>query len=113
MSGHTTDECYTIECIVQDLIDSRKLKDLEESPKIKTSPLSKYQDVPHTENKSLPNYPVSLQPPSEIGITSSRPHESHGSDGAHASQILPNLYKPASDHHEREKRRRTMENYPL
>ena len=40
--GHTTDECYTIECIIQDLIDSGKLKDLEESPNIKTSPLPKY-----------------------------------------------------------------------
>ena len=58
--GHTTDECYTIERIVQDLIDSGKLKDLEENPNIKTSPLSKNQDVPHTENKSLFNYPISL-----------------------------------------------------
>ena len=60
MSGHTTDECYTIERIVQDLIDSRKLKDLEESPNIKTSPLPKYRDVTHIENKSLPNCPVLL-----------------------------------------------------
>ena len=64
MLGHTTDECYTIERIVQDLIDSRKLKDLEKSPNIKTSPLSKYWDLSHTKNKSLHNYPVSLQPPS-------------------------------------------------
>ena len=64
MPGHTTDECYIIEHIVQDLIDSGKLKDLEESPNIKTSPLPKYRDVPHTKNKSLPYYLVSLQPPS-------------------------------------------------
>ena len=95
------------------MIDSGKLKDLEESPNIKTRPLSKYRDVPHTENKSLLNYPLSLQPPSEIDITSSGPHESQGSDGALASQIPPILYKPASDHHEREKQRRTMETYPL
>ena len=103
MPGHTIDECYTIECIVQDLINYGKLKDLEESPNIKTSPLPKYRDVPHTKNKSLPNYPVSLQPPSEIEITSSRPHKSYESDRELASNIPLVLCRPVSYHHEREK----------
>ena len=37
MPGYTTDECHTIRCIVQDLIDYGKLEDLEKTPSVKTS----------------------------------------------------------------------------
>ena len=59
MPGHTANKCHTIRCIVQDLIDSGKLEDLEKIPYVKTSPSPKYQDVPHTENKLAQlNYPA-------------------------------------------------------
>ena len=53
MPGHTIDECHTIRCIVQDLIDSRKLQDLEKIPNVKTSLSPKYKDIPQIENKPV------------------------------------------------------------
>ena len=38
MPRHTTDECHTIRCIVQDLTGSGKLEDLEKIFSVKTSP---------------------------------------------------------------------------
>ena len=37
MPGHTANKCHTIRCIVQDLIDSGKLEDLEKILSVKTS----------------------------------------------------------------------------
>ena len=80
MPRHTPDECNTIRCIVQDLIDSEKLNDLEKIASVKTSPLPKYQDVPHTKNKPAQfNYPVISQSPPKMDIIPSRSLESHKS----------------------------------
>ena len=85
MPGHTIDAYKTPKNVVQDLIDSGTIDDLEKRLNVKTNTLPKYRDIPHTENKSLRGYPTTSRPPLKMDITSSRPHESHGSDGALAS----------------------------
>ena len=113
MSGHTIDECHTIRCIVQYLIDSGKLEDLEKIPSVKTRPSPKYQDVPYTKNKLAQfNYPAISQPPPKMDIIPSRSHESHKGNRALTSQTLPTYWAPTFDHHKGEKWKRTLEIYP-
>ena len=58
LPGHTTDNCKTLKNVIQDLIDSEKIDDPERQPNVKTNPLPKYQDIPHTKYKSPLNYPT-------------------------------------------------------
>ena len=113
MPWHTTDECHAITYIVQDLIDSGKLEDLEKIPNVKTSPSPKYQDVPRTKNKPAQfSYPAISQPPPKMGIIPSGSHEYYKGNRALASQTPPTYWAPTFDHHKREKQKRTLETCP-
>ena len=91
MPGHTANKCHTIRCIVQDLIDSGKLEDLEKILSIKTSPSPKYQDIPHIKNKPAQfNYLAISQPPQKW-ILSPLGHMNLTKVIGH---LLPKLYLP-------------------
>ena len=81
MPGYATDTYRNLKNLVQDLIDSKKIDDPQKTSSVKTNPLPKYQDIPRTKNKLLPNHSITPQP-NTISFSS---RESQASDGTPTS----------------------------